>query len=106
MKKVCYECGKREDILFEGRCSKCFSKQVPPVCEIREVGFKVCNQCKRICYKNRYYDRDEFERRLGKIMKGQVVMNKGYRLNEVKVENFDVCGEKVCFDLVVDFDLV
>lgn len=104
-KKTCYECGNKIDVLYEGKCEKCFTSENPPISEIKPLNIKYCNHCKKINYNNQYYEPVEFVERIVDLIKKNIIINQNYTLKELKIENFEIIGEKVAFDIEVDCDL-
>jgi len=103
-KKTCFECGEKVDSLKNGMCEVCFKEQFPPIKEIKTLNLKTCNVCGKISYNNHFYEVDEFEDMIPDIMKKRVTLNEGYVLNSIEVNDFEVKGAKVCFDVRVDCD--
>ena len=104
-KKTCCECGAKVDKLYEGKCEDCFTMIHPPIEEIKPITLKVDNKSKEISYNSHFYPANEIEQMLPNIMKKRVVLNELYNLNEVWIENFQIKGNKVIFDVCVDCDL-
>lgn len=104
-KKMCFECGAKEDKLYEGKCLKCYKGEVLPIKEIKETNFKICNQCTKIHYNSGLYTVDEIEDMLPSIIAKRIVLNKGYVLTDLEIENFELKGSRLCFDVSVDTEL-
>jgi NMD protein affecting ribosome stability and mRNA decay len=104
-KKTCYECGAKVDILFEGKCEKCYNEESPPIKEIKPLNMKYCNSCKKIHYNNQLLTIDEIKKRIKDIVKKHLVINENYKLNKLEINNFEIEGSKVIFDVKVDCDL-
>ncbi len=105
-KKTCFICAAKESKLYDGMCINCYKEQNPPIKEIKPTNFKICNQCMRIHYNNALYSTDEIEEMLPVIMKSRVVLNEGYKLNELEITDFQRRGNKLTFDVEVDCDLL
>ncbi len=104
-KKMCFECGSKEDSLFEGKCLKCYKTVALPIKEIKETNFKICNQCRKVHYENGLYEIDKIEEMLPTIITRRIVMNKGYVLNSLSIANFEVKGSRLVFDVKIDATL-
>ena len=104
-KKTCFECGGKVDKLYDGICVKCVKEQIPPISELKPLNFKVCNSTKKICWNNYYYTHDEIENLLPEIVKKNLIINKEYELIDILIENFEIEGNKVIFDLEVNCNL-
>ena len=105
-KKTCFSCGKKFDTLLEGNiCEGCFKEHNPPVKEVKPVNLKVCNQCGKIHVNNALQTIEDVEKMLPKMMKERVVVNVGYKLNDVEIKNFELEGNKIIFDLGIDCSL-
>ena len=100
--KTCFECGAQVKKLYEGKCENCFKEENPPVKEVKQVTFKIDNVSKKICYNNHFYEQDQIEKMLPDIMKRRVIMNKNYVFKDLEIENFEIDGHKLIFDLVVE----
>lgn len=103
-KKTCFQCGSKVDKLYGSICKECLVKERPPICEIKPMNFKICNSCKKIHWNNQLLEVDEIETMLPNIAKKKVVLNSDYVLNNVIIENFEVVGNKLIFDVIVDCD--
>lgn len=103
--KTCFSCGSKVKTVYEGFCIDCFREQYPPIKEIKPVKFKVCNISGKIAYKNTFYPEKELFERLPNIMKNYVVIDDNYKLEEIKVENVEVVGHKLSFDVVAECDI-
>ncbi len=101
-KKTCFECGSKVDKLYEGKCSDCVKEQYPPIYEIKPLNLKICNFTKKIAYNNYYYEIDEIKKILHDIVRKNLVLNEQYNLVELYVENFEIDGHKVSFDIEVE----
>lgn len=104
-KKTCFSCGAKVDILFEGICEECVKEQYPPIYEIKPINLKICNVTKRISYNNYYHDFEELKKILPDITKKHVILNPQYELKELKLDNIELNGNKIGFDLEVDCEL-
>lgn len=104
-KKVCFECGAKEEKLYEGKCLKCFKTDVLPIKEIKEINLKICNQCSKIHYNSGFYTVDEIEEMLPTIVKNRMIIDPNYILKKLDINNFEVRGSKLSFDISVDCDL-
>ncbi len=103
-KKTCFECGKKVDNLYDGKCEDCFKDNNPPVKEIKPLNLKICNMCKKIHYNNQLLTLDEIEELLPTTMKKRIILNEGYKLKEIEIEDFEQIGNKIVFNLKVDCD--
>lgn len=104
-KKTCFDCGAKVDTIYEGLCEDCFKEQNPPIAEVKPINLKYCNSCKKLFYNNQLYERDEIEEKLPEIAQKNIIMNKHYKLNSVKIQNFEIDKAKVNFDIEIDCDL-
>jgi hypothetical protein len=104
-KKRCFLCGKQTNRLYDQHCEECFSQEFPPIKEVKPISLKVDNITQDICYNNHYYPQKEFFKMLPEIMKKNIVLNQGYVLKEYSLENIEVKGHKLLFDIHVDCDL-
>ncbi len=104
-KKTCFECGTKADKLYENKCEKCFKLENPPIQKIKPINFKICNMCKKIYYKNGLFTLDEIQNMIEMIAKKNTIINPFYKLKDLKVENFELEGNKISFDIEVDCDL-
>ena len=104
-KKTCFTCGAKVDSIIEGRCEECFRTEFPPIQELKQIGTKYCNQCRKITFSNAQITQEEFEERLPTIIKKHLIINENYILNEVFVNEFKIKGERVTFDFEVDCDM-
>lgn len=101
--KICYVCGAKEKQLIEGRCEKCFKEEVPPVEEIKPLNLKICNSCGKVHFKNSLYTIDEIENILPDIIKENIVLSSPvYVIDEIEIENFNVKGNKISFDIGIN----
>lgn len=103
--KTCFECGKKQNILYEGRCDGCVVEQFPPIKEIKPMNFKIDNVTKQICYNNHYYDFSSLVELLPEIVEKHIVINEPYTIKELEILNPTVQGHKLVFDIEVDCDL-
>jgi len=104
-KKTCFECGSKVDKLYNGVCIDCFQEENPPIKEIKQLNVKICNMCKKIHHNNQLLKVEDFEKLLENIMKKKVILNKGYTLKELKISDFEVVRNKICFNLKVNTNL-
>jgi nonsense-mediated mRNA decay protein 3 len=104
-KKTCYNCGKKVDKLYDNLCEECFLEKYPVIEEIKPIKIKFCNMCKKIHYKKSTIEPEEFLEKLPKLIEKNIKINNKYKLNSIKIENFEIDGIKVNFDVVFDFDL-
>lgn len=104
-KKTCYACGAKVDKLYDGICLACFKEQHKPIEEIKPVKFKICNFTKQISYKNMYYDEEEIKEMLPDIVKKNIVINPFYKLEKIDIENFEVDGHMLRFEVIAHCDL-
>jgi NMD protein affecting ribosome stability and mRNA decay len=104
-KKTCISCGQKVEKVHEGMCENCIKEHIPPIKEVKELNFKVCNATGKILFNNFYYKVEEIEKMLPGIMKKQVTINEPYILKELSIEDFEVEGHKLGFDLVVECKL-
>ncbi|MEC8339618.1 MAG: NMD3-related protein [Nanoarchaeota archaeon] len=104
-KKTCFSCGAKVDKLYEGICEDCVKEQYPPIYEIKPMNLKICNVTKTICYNNYYQEFDEIKKILPDIAKKHVVLNPQYELVSLQVENIEIIGNKLGFDINVECEL-
>jgi NMD protein affecting ribosome stability and mRNA decay len=100
IKKSCYSCGKKSENLYEGLCEVCYKEKNPPIEEIKPINLQICNMCGKIHYGNALYELDEIKDRLPQIVKKNIVINKKYSLENIKIKNFEIKGHKITFDVV------
>jgi len=105
-KKTCFECGAKEDRLFEGKCMSCFNQEIPPIEEIKQIKLRTCNMCKKIHYKHGLFTLKKIEEMIPVIVEKNLVLNKNYELKSLKIENFGLIKGRVCFDVKVDCNLL
>lgn len=101
MKKICYSCGSKVIILYDGICEKCLKEQVPPIQEIKPINLKICNSCKKIHYNNQLLLLEEVKEMLPSIVEKRLVLAKEYKLEKLKINNFETSGNKIIFDVDV-----
>lgn len=104
-KKICFNCGKKIDFLYEGRCERCYKEKFPPIKEIKPLNIKVCNQCSKIYLGHSLISLEEFQERLPLNIAKNIVLNEGYILNDIIIKNFKLIKQKIRFDVEVDCDL-
>ena len=104
-KKIFFECGAKEDSLYEGKCIKCYKGEFLPIKEIKETNFKICNQCSRIHYDSGLYTVDEIEEMLPSIINKRIILNPGYTLKNLSIDNFELKGNRLVFDINIDTEL-
>ena len=102
--KTCFACGAKVKVLHEGQCESCISQERPPIKEVKPLNFKICNMSKKICYKNHYYEQEEIVDMIEDLAKKHVVLDEIYKLEALHVENFEIDGHKVTFDINVECD--
>ncbi|MFW6285944.1 MAG: NMD3-related protein [Nanoarchaeota archaeon] len=105
LKKTCFLCGAKEDILYKGKCPKCFKDTNPPIIELKPINLQYCNVCRKINYNNQFLTQEELEKRLSSIVKKHLFIDNAYILKDLKIRNFEISGQKVSFDIETDFDL-
>lgn len=105
-KKTCFSCGAKVDKVYEGICVNCLKQQQPPIQELKPINFKFCNFTKKISYKNYYYEQEELEQILPDIVKKYLIINPNYKLENVDIENFEIDGHKIRFDVIAECELV
>lgn len=103
-KKICFECGAKEEKLYDGKCLKCYKGEFLPIKEIKETNFKICNQCRKIHYENGLFTVDKIEEMLPTIIEKRIVLNPGYKLKKLRIDNFEVVNNKLIFDIEIDTD--
>lgn len=103
--KTCFSCGKKSQRLYDSMCEQCLKEQFPPIQEIKPINFKIDNMSKKISFKNAYHNAKEIEKMLPDIVKRNIVINEHYVLKELEIENFEIIGHKMNFDVVVDCDI-
>lgn len=104
-KKTCFLCGAKVDELYDSKCEDCFKEENPPIKELKPINVKYCNSCKRLHYNNLLLSRKEFEERLPLIVKKNLVLNDHYKLNKIEIDDFEIQGENVSFNLEIDAKL-
>ena len=104
-KKTCFECGKKEDKLYESLCEECLVEKYPPVKDIKPMNFKIDNVSKEICYNNIYYTFDKLIDQLPSIVKKHIVLHDQYVLKHIEIENPEVKGHKLIFDIEIECDV-
>jgi NMD protein affecting ribosome stability and mRNA decay len=105
-KKTCYICGKKKDTLYEGKCKNCYKQEKPPIAQIKPINLKFCNFCKKIHYNNQLLTKEELEQKLPEIVKKNLTIEDNYKLEDIKIKNFEIEGEKVSFDIETNCKLV
>lgn len=104
-KKTCFSCGSKEDKLYDNLCEKCFKEENPSLIDLKPIKVKYCNSCSQINFSNHMISRDEFEERLPSIVKKNLIIDDRYILNEIFIEDFNIKGSKVSFDVIIDTSL-
>ncbi|MCA9496792.1 MAG: hypothetical protein KC589_07635 [Nanoarchaeota archaeon] len=104
-KKTCFLCGAKEDKLYEGKCEDCFLEEKPPIKEIKPINLKICNMCKKIHYNNATLTIDDLEKIFPSVVKKNLILNSGFKLNELKIKEFSIDSNKLSFEVEVDCDL-
>jgi len=104
-KKTCFICGEKTEKIYSSMCEECFKEKFPPIEELKPLNVKVCNMCKKVNYSNHYMEPEEFEKRFPQIVKKNLIINDKYTLNDLKISNFKINGERVSFQLEVDCTL-
>ncbi|MCA9459500.1 MAG: hypothetical protein KC550_03045 [Nanoarchaeota archaeon] len=105
-KKTCFLCGIKEDKLHNGKCQACFLEENPPIKEIKPINLKICNMCKKIHYNNASLFSSELEKIFPTVVKKNLILNPGFKLNELKVKKFKINSNKLTFEVEVDCDLI
>ncbi len=103
--KLCYSCGKKTQKIISGLCENCLKVDIPVVKELKEMNFKICNQTKKLYYKNKYFEEEEFKTLLPNFIKKNIILNDPYQLNEITIPFFEVDGHILIFDIEIDYDL-
>lgn len=101
-KKTCFECGAKVDNLYQGKCENCILETQPPILEIKPVTFKIDNKSKDIFYGSSFFKQEKIKEMLPDIMKKRVIINDFYILNDLWIENFQIKGNRIIFDVCVD----
>ena len=101
-KRACCECGKKSNILIDGKCEECHTNEFPPIKEFKQITFQICNVTKKIAYNNMYYPQKEIIEKIPEIVKSKLELNPGYHLQELEIENVEIDGHKVSFDVYVE----
>ena len=101
-KRVCCECGKKTQMLINGKCEECHCQEFPPIKECKPITFQICNVTKKIAYNNMYYLKEEIIEKIPHIVSQKLELNKGYELQNLEVGNIEIEGHKVSFDVNVE----
>ena len=101
-KRKCCECGALSSVLIEGKCEICHRKEFPPIKEFKPVVLHFCNVTKKIGYNNIYYEQEVLFDKLPDIVASKIELNKGYTLNEIEIDNIEVDGHKVRFEVNIE----
>ncbi len=105
-KKTCCKCGAKEDYLIESICTKCYSIENPPIKEIKPPNLKICNMCQKIHYQSGLFSIYEIESMMPNIVKKNISLNKNYNLEEINIENFEINGHKLMFDIKIKTKII
>ena len=103
--KTCYVCGEKVEKLWNGKCEACFKEEHPPIVEIKPINSKYCNSCKKIHYQNQLISLEELIERLPDIVSKNLVIDEHYVLNDLKIDDLEIKGENVSFEVKVDCSL-
>lgn len=103
-KRKCCECGKETDVLINGKCDKCHCALFPPIQEFKPLTLHFCNVTKKIAYNNMYYEQEDLVEKLPQIVTSKIKLNKGYSLKCVDIQNLEIEGHVVRFDVEVECD--
>lgn len=103
-KRKCCECGKETQTLINGKCEECHCAQFPPIEEFKPLTLHFCNVTKKIAYNNIYYEQEDLLEKLPQIVTSKIKLNKGYTLNDVEIENIEIDGHIITFDVGVECD--
>lgn len=106
-KRACCECGKKTNILIDGKCDECHTNEFPPIKDFKQITFQICNVTKKIAYNNMYYEQEKIIEKIPEIVESKLELNKGYFLKKLEVEDIEIVGHKVSFDVFVEcsFDI-
>lgn len=103
--KTCFECGAKVEKLYDGICEICFKEHYPPIKELKPINLKVCNSCKKVHYNNQLLTIEELYELVPGIVNKRLTLHPQYELKDLKIENFEIDGHKVTFDVEVDCEL-
>ncbi len=104
-KKTCYECGAKVDTLYEAKCEKCHREGNPPIADIKPIKIKYCNSCKKVFYSHQLISVKELKDRLPDIVKKHLTIDKSYDLEKIEIQDFQIMGSKISFDIEIDAKL-
>ena len=105
MLKTCFTCGNKVEKVYSGKCEVCLKEQNPPIKEIKPIKGNICNMSSKIEFHNTYYEQDEFEEKLPFLIKKNIIIDENYSLKDLEIENFEVDGHILKFDVVVNCDV-
>ncbi|MCA9487198.1 hypothetical protein H6501_02845 [Candidatus Woesearchaeota archaeon] len=103
--KTCYSCGAKVKALHEGLCATCCKEEFKPIEDLKPIALKYCNVTHKIAYQNRYHEIEEFVTLLPNIVRKHIVISPLYTLKELEIEDLQIVGHKVIFDIKVECDL-
>lgn len=103
--KTCFACGAKVKDLYESKCEECYKLSFPPIKELKPMTFKICNHTKRIWYNNVYHEPAYVQEMLPNWTKKNLILNDRYTLKKLDIENFEIKGHKLVFDVTVDCTL-
>jgi len=104
-KKTCFKCGIKTEKLYNNLCEKCFKKEFPPIKEIKPINIRYCNMCFKLYIGNSIVEKEEFIERLPYLVKKNLILNEKYKLNKLFIEDLEIKGNKISFEIIVDCDL-
>lgn len=103
-KRKCCDCGTPTSVQINGKCEKCHCREFPPIEQFKTVTLHYCNVTKKIAYNNIYYEQEEMIEKLPHIVTSKIKLNKGYSLEDVEIENIEIDGHIMRFDVNIECD--
>ena len=102
--KTCYECGNKSKNIQNGICENCL-KKTSPIKNIKKPNFKICNFTKKIFYENRYFELFEIEKMLKNMMKKNITLNEGFKIDDIEIKDLEVVSNFLNFDLEIEYSV-
>ncbi len=90
---------------MKGLCEECFKNKYPIIKEVKPFNIKFCNKCFRILIENKYYPIEEVENVLNKLIKKYVIINEGYKLKKLEVQNVSFESGTLKFNIEAEADI-